>query len=293
MCSPLSYQLLQADMVTLFLVDPIKQELWMAVSKVRLHCFFVCCCFVVVSFCAGAASAKQKQNANTCLVMQDMAGHRIPLGRGIVGHVAVTGQVVNVADAYEDARFDPSNDAKSGVRTKGVLCVPVCVTQGKPIAVIEAVTIEGVHVNGTSSGKTAFDDADVEALTAFSAEVALALNRKSVEAAFMKVRMHCMGDTAAEALGYLVGSLCVVSCMSGASRWEEYSRARVRRVTLDAVLGQENVCKVAHIRTLPDDKLCCRSVCRDACSCLWVVVTCAHRSGLRLYKPSSPSAGRC
>lgn len=30
-----AYQLLQADMVTLFLVDPIKQELWMAVSKVR------------------------------------------------------------------------------------------------------------------------------------------------------------------------------------------------------------------------------------------------------------------
>ena len=32
-----AYQLLQADMVTLFLVDPIKQELWMAVSKVSPH----------------------------------------------------------------------------------------------------------------------------------------------------------------------------------------------------------------------------------------------------------------
>lgn len=138
-------------MVTLFLVDPIKQELWMAVSK-------------------------------------DLSGNRIPLGRGIVGHVAQTGQVANVADAYEDPRFDPSMDVKSGIRTKSILCVPVCVTHGKPIAVIEAVTLaRDVDGDAAAVRQRGFDETDVEALTAFSAEVALALNRKSVEAAFMKV----------------------------------------------------------------------------------------------------------
>lgn len=99
-----------------------------------------------------------------------MAGNRIPLGRGIVGHVAATGQVVNVPDAYEDPRFDATLDAKTGVRTRSILCVPVCVTRGKPIAVIEAVTVADPESDDHGS-KRGFDETDVQALSAFSAEV--------------------------------------------------------------------------------------------------------------------------
>ena len=126
--------------------------------------------------CEGRASPLTTALRGTCVawLCQDMAGNRIPLGRGIVGHVAATGQVVNVPDAYEDPRFDATLDAKTGVRTRSILCVPVCVTRGKPIAVIEAVTVSDAESDGEGSQgvtKRGFDETDVQALSAFSAEV--------------------------------------------------------------------------------------------------------------------------
>jgi hypothetical protein len=40
--------------------------------------------------------------------------------RGIAGHVATTGEVVNIKDVYEDSRFNPAMDKKSGYRTRQV-----------------------------------------------------------------------------------------------------------------------------------------------------------------------------
>ncbi|MFZ5628038.1 MAG: GAF domain-containing protein [Spirochaetota bacterium] len=50
---------------------------------------------------------------------------RLPMGSGIIGHVAETGETVNIPDAYEDERFNPSNDTKTGYRTKSILCMPI------------------------------------------------------------------------------------------------------------------------------------------------------------------------
>jgi len=57
-------------------------------------------------------------------VSRDVKGVRIPM-KGMCGHVAKTGDVLNIADAYDDNRFDPAMDRKSSFRTKQVLCVPV------------------------------------------------------------------------------------------------------------------------------------------------------------------------
>ena len=38
---------------------------------------------------------------------------RLPIGRGLTGVVAETGAPLNVADAYEDPRFDPDWDARA------------------------------------------------------------------------------------------------------------------------------------------------------------------------------------
>lgn len=50
---------------------------------------------------------------------------RLPLGRGLAGHVAATGETINVPEAYADARFDPAVDRMTGYRTSNILAVPV------------------------------------------------------------------------------------------------------------------------------------------------------------------------
>jgi len=50
---------------------------------------------------------------------------RIMADKGVAGHVFQTKEVANVPDAYQDERFDPSVDEKTGYRTKSILCVPI------------------------------------------------------------------------------------------------------------------------------------------------------------------------
>jgi len=62
---------------------------------------------------------------------------RIPLGMGIAGAVAQNGQVINIPDAYEDARFNPAVDKQTGYRTRSILCLPVKNQQGEVFAVAQ------------------------------------------------------------------------------------------------------------------------------------------------------------
>jgi phosphoserine phosphatase RsbU/P len=62
---------------------------------------------------------------------------RLTLGQGIAGYVAATGDVLNIADAYADARFNPSFDRVSGFRTKTMLCMPVRNPSGAIIGVLQ------------------------------------------------------------------------------------------------------------------------------------------------------------
>jgi len=50
---------------------------------------------------------------------------RLPVGSGIAGQVAQTGETINVPDAYADPRFDRNVDLRSGYRTLNMLVVPV------------------------------------------------------------------------------------------------------------------------------------------------------------------------
>ena len=58
-------------------------------------------------------------------VIEGMAPIRLPFGAGVVGSAAKLAQVVNIPDAYKDARFSPAFDHKSGYRTRSILCAPV------------------------------------------------------------------------------------------------------------------------------------------------------------------------
>jgi Nif-specific regulatory protein len=58
-------------------------------------------------------------------VAMEASGLRLPLGRGIAGWVARTGETVRVADASADPRFDPTIDKETGFTTRSILAVPI------------------------------------------------------------------------------------------------------------------------------------------------------------------------
>ena len=81
---------LDADRCTVFLLDEEKKELW---SKVAL-------------------------GMNTKEIRFDSS-------LGLAGHVATTGETVNIKEAYKDKRFNKEIDKKSGYVTKSILCMPI------------------------------------------------------------------------------------------------------------------------------------------------------------------------
>ncbi len=56
----------------------------------------------------------------------------VPVGEGICGHVAQTGEVLMIDDAYQDVRFNQHIDRATGFRTRSILCVPVYDTSQAP-----------------------------------------------------------------------------------------------------------------------------------------------------------------
>lgn len=82
---------------------------------------------------------------------------RIRVGTGIAGHVASTGEIVNIPDAYADSRFSPEVDLRTGYRTTSLLCGPL-LFQGQVIAVVQLLnrTVKGCHRPFTSSDESLF-----------------------------------------------------------------------------------------------------------------------------------------
>ena len=63
---------------------------------------------------------------------------RLPLGKGLAGQAALSGETINVPDAYADPRFDRNVDLRTGFRTLNMLVVPVWGSSGRPVGVIQA-----------------------------------------------------------------------------------------------------------------------------------------------------------
>jgi phosphoserine phosphatase RsbU/P len=62
---------------------------------------------------------------------------RLKIGEGIAGHVAETGQILNIPDAYNDPRFNPKFDQATGFRTRSILTAPMFNPQHKIIGVVQ------------------------------------------------------------------------------------------------------------------------------------------------------------
>ncbi|MCA1580320.1 MAG: protein kinase [Acidobacteria bacterium] len=62
---------------------------------------------------------------------------RLPIGRGIAGTVARTGESINIADAYKDPRFDSRTDLTSGFQTRTILAAPLKTPSGEIVGVVQ------------------------------------------------------------------------------------------------------------------------------------------------------------
>jgi putative ABC transport system ATP-binding protein len=62
---------------------------------------------------------------------------RFPVGAGIAGAVAQSGQSIRIDDAYADPRFNREVDKQTGFRTRSILCLPIKNLQGDVFAVAQ------------------------------------------------------------------------------------------------------------------------------------------------------------
>ena len=121
---------IQADRCTVFLWDKEKNELW---SKIALG-----------------------------MENQEI---RFPADKGLAGYVVQTGETLNIADAYNDARFNKEVDSKSGYKTRTILCMPI---KNNNQEIIGAFQVLNKH-NGL------FTKSDEDLLTAIGGSASIAL----------------------------------------------------------------------------------------------------------------------
>jgi serine phosphatase RsbU (regulator of sigma subunit)/anti-sigma regulatory factor (Ser/Thr protein kinase) len=73
----------------------------------------------------------------------DLREIRLPIGQGVAGHVAATGKVLNIPNAYEDPRFMRSFDQMTGYRCHTILAAPMRNPQQKTIGVVQLLNKKG------------------------------------------------------------------------------------------------------------------------------------------------------
>ncbi|XP_058269463.1 cGMP-dependent 3',5'-cyclic phosphodiesterase isoform X2 [Hemibagrus wyckioides] len=73
------------------------------------------------------------------VVNDDEKEFRIPADQGIAGHVATTGKILNIKDAYSHPLFYRGVDDSTGFRTRNILCFPIKDENGDVIGVAELV----------------------------------------------------------------------------------------------------------------------------------------------------------
>jgi len=128
-------EIMAAERSTLFLLDRAKGELW---SKV----------------------AEGLQGGEI----------RFPIGTGIAGRVAATGETLNIADAHSHPLFNPEFDQRTGFRTRSILSMPIRNQEG---------TIVGVtQVMNKHAG--VFTPDDERLLSAFSAQAGVAIEKATL-----------------------------------------------------------------------------------------------------------------
>ncbi|MDP9360892.1 MAG: SpoIIE family protein phosphatase [Acidobacteriota bacterium] len=112
----------------------------------------------------------QKQEIWTKIAGELSNEIRLPIGKGLAGTVAATGQAVILHDAYQDPRFDRSLDQKTGYRTRSMLCVPIKNRGERVVGVLQLLN----KTNGS------FGPRDLEFLSGISDHMAIAMENATL-----------------------------------------------------------------------------------------------------------------
>jgi Nif-specific regulatory protein len=147
--------LLKADRVSLFLLDREKCELWSVIS-------------------------------------QEKKIMRFDARLGIAGSVAMTGQTINVADAYEHPLFYKEVDLKTGYRTRTLLAVPLKNLRGEIIGVGEAI----------NKSEGLFTDEDAELLQTLAAHVSDTIETTQLERQLLEYPLKKEPDAGTDLDGF-------------------------------------------------------------------------------------------
>jgi cGMP-dependent 3',5'-cyclic phosphodiesterase len=92
---------------------------------------------------------------------------RMPLNQGIVGHVATTGEMMNVQNVYDHPSFYPKVDERTGFITRNILCFPIKDSSGNLVGVAELCN---------KIGKPAFTLHDEQIATTFAVYCAISIS---------------------------------------------------------------------------------------------------------------------
>lgn len=126
-------QILQADRTTIFLLDSEKNQLWAKIPQ---------------------------GDMGRPLEM------RVPLNIGIAGHVAVTGECLNIARPYQHHLFNREVDERPGYQTKNLLCMPIFSSSHQVVAVVQLLN---------KAGEEEFDGEDEQHFRDFAASIGIIL----------------------------------------------------------------------------------------------------------------------
>src|SRR5216684_3593839 len=113
---------------------------------------------------------EQKQEIWTKIAGELSSEIRLPIGKGLAGTVAATGEALILHDVYEDPRFDRSLDQKTGYRTRSMLCVPIRNREQKIVGVLQL-------LNKTTG---MFGAGDLDFLNSISDHMAIAMENATL-----------------------------------------------------------------------------------------------------------------
>ncbi|XP_064628518.1 cAMP and cAMP-inhibited cGMP 3',5'-cyclic phosphodiesterase 10A-like isoform X2 [Lineus longissimus] len=119
---------------------------------------------------------------------------RFSIDKGIAGHVAKTGEIVNIKNAYEDPRFNRDIDIRTGFTTQNILCMPI-ISKGVVIGVVQMIN----KLSGTC-----FTATDEAAFKTFAVYCALALHYSKMYSSLK--HQQSMNRVALEQLSYHIRS---------------------------------------------------------------------------------------
>lgn len=116
-------RLVDADRASLFLVDSKSKELYATIFDVGVE---------------GNSNRSTDSGGEEGGPQPPSREIRFPIGTGIAGQVALSGEILNIIDAYSDPRFNRTVDAITGYRTETILCMPIYI-RGSLIGVVQMV----------------------------------------------------------------------------------------------------------------------------------------------------------